>query len=170
MACSALQCSLQSGGGVSSPALADTLRRCWAGAWIHLSQSCRLDIQKWWFMHLKYADREVSFPVISPGCCFVKFLISSLLSFFWSASHWISSLVASEPEEGPSNLCLAGCHCFSAESLLPVPANAMFGMQHFQDDRPIFSLAEKRNVSYQPGALEVTCHPQPLFPTRAVPI
>lgn len=41
-------------------------------------------------------------------------------------------------------------------------------MQHFQDDRPIFSLGEKRNVSYQPGALEITCHPQPLFPTMHV--
>lgn len=65
----------------------------------------------------------------------------------------------------PGILCLAGCHCFSADSL---PVNAMFGMQHFQDDRPIFSLGEKRNVSYQPGALEITCHPQPVFPTMHV--
>lgn len=72
------------------------LRKCWAGAWIHLSQSCRLDIQKWWFMHFKYADREVSFPVISPGWCSVKFLISAPLSLFWLAAHWIYSLVSSE--------------------------------------------------------------------------
>lgn len=51
-----------------------------------------------------------------------------------------------------------------------MPVNAMFGTQHFQDDRPIFSLGEKRNVSYQPGALEITCHSQPLFPTMDVPI
>lgn len=72
------------------------LRRCWAGAWIHLSQSSWLDIQKWWFMHFKCADREVSLPVISPGWCFVKFLISAPLSLFWSASHWIYSLIPSK--------------------------------------------------------------------------
>lgn len=51
-------------------------------------------------MPFKYADREVSFPVLSFGSPFLGDTLSNFvsvpLSLFLSASHWIYSLISSE--------------------------------------------------------------------------